>query len=177
MKQIIQEVFGKIEVTKTLQAVMNNGPEKLTASAIGMLILDLGTVMALFILLAIIDIITKCASLAAELWNRTYGTEFTKRHGNFLAFLRWCPAAYDWRLINSHAMKTGFVSKIITYMLMIIAACVCDALLPLKVMRTLVVSVLACTELISVCENLSLCNIAVAGHIKSLVSRRKEQIK
>ena len=177
MKQVIQDVLSKINWQDTIKSVTDKGLEKLTASAFGMLIFDFAYIMGVFCLLAVIDIISKCCSLSAELWNRTYGAEFTKMHGNLVAFLRWIPQAYDWRYISSRAMKTGFVSKMITYILLIGSACAVDAVLPVKAIRTLVVSVLACTELISVCENLSLCNIEVAQTLKNLVNKRKEQIK
>jgi hypothetical protein len=177
MKEILKEVLSKINMQETLKAVTDKGLEKLTASVFGALIFDFAYVMGIFCLLAIIDIISKCCSLSCELWNRCYGKEFTKKYGNLVAFLREIPHAYDWRIINSNAMKTGFISKMLTYTLLIGAAIAVDSVLPIKAMRTLVVSVLALTELISVCENLSLCNIEVAQTLKSLAHKRKEQIK
>jgi len=177
MKEIAKEVLSKINVQETLKAVTDKGLEKLTASVFGAMLFDFAYVMGIFCLLAIIDIVSKCCSLSCELWNRCYGAEFTRKYGNIIAFLRWIPKAYSWRIINSNAMKTGFVSKMLTYMLLIGTACAVDSVLPIKAMRTLVVSVLALTELISVCENLSLCNVEVAQTLKSLVHKRKEQIK
>ena len=162
---------------ETFKAVTDKGLEKITASVFGALLFDFAYVMGIFCLLAVIDIVSKCASLSCELWNRCYGVEFTQKYGNLVAFLRDIPHAYDWRIINSNAMKTGFISKMITYTLLIGAAIAVDSLLPIKAMRVLVVSVLALTELISVCENLSLCNIEVAQTLKGLVHKRKEQIK
>lgn len=177
MKDILKEVLSKINMHETFKAVTDKGLEKITASVFGALLFDFAYVMGIFCLLAVIDIVSKCASLSCELWNRCYGVEFTKKYGNLVAFLRDIPHAYDWRIINSNAMKTGFISKMITYTLLIGAAIAVDSLLPVKAMRVLVVSVLALTELISVCENLSLCNIEVAQTLKGLVHKRKEQIK
>ena len=179
MKDIIREVLSKIDTASVLKSVTNKGLEKLTASAFGAMVLDLGTIFGLFIVLAIIDIITKCASLSAELCRRTYGEEFTKRFLTFIYFVKHIPHAYSWRLVNSSQMKNGFVSKMLVYMLLLITSCICDMLLPtnIQAMRMLVTSILALTELISVCENLSLCNVEVAQTIKNLVSKRKEHIK
>lgn len=177
MEKIIKEVLSKINMQETLKAVTDKGLEKLTASVFGALLFDFAYVMGIFCILAIVDILSKCCSLSCELWNRCYGVEFTRKYGNLVSFLRWIPKAYEWRIINSNAMKTGFVSKMLTYMLLIGVAIAVDSLLPIKAMRTLVVSVLALTELISVCENLSTCHIEVAQTLKSLVNKRKEQIK
>ena len=175
---IIKDVFAKINWQDTLKSVTDKGVEKLTISAFGALIFEFAYIMVMFCVLAVIDIISKCCSLSCELWNRCYGVDFTKLHGNLVAFLKWIPQAYGWRLISSRAMKTGFVSKMLTYILLIGSACAVDSVLPIKgAIRTLVVSVLALTELISVCENLSLCNIAVAQTQKNIVSKRKDSIK
>ena len=175
---ILKDVLSKIDWQNTLKSVTDKGLEKLTVSVFGALLFDFAYIMGVFCLLAVIDIVSKCCSLSAELWNRTYGVEFTRKHGSLVAFLKWIPQAYDWRYISSKAMKNGFVSKMITYILLIGSACAVDSVLPIKgAIRTLVVSVLALTELISVCENLSLCNIAVAQTLKGIVQKKKEGIK
>ena len=179
MKEIFNEILSKIDTASVIKSVTNKGLEKLTASAVGALVLDISTVFCLFVLLAVIDIISKCASISADLCRKTYGEEFTKRFLTFSYFMKNIPRAYSWRWINSSQMKNGFTSKMLVYTLLLITSCICDMLLPtnIQAMRMLVTSILALTELISVCENLSLCNVEVAQTIKNLVSKRKEQIK
>ena len=174
---IIKEVFSKINWSHTLKSITDKGLEKLAISAVGATIWDLATVLAVFVFLAIIDIVTRLIACSYHLWEQTYGEEFTKKHGNLWLFILWIPSAHRWRFVNSMALRTGFVSKILTYMLLIIAARACDSILPVKFMMVLITSVLACTEMLSVCENLSECNINVASEIKALVHKRKEQIK
>ena len=174
---IIKEIISKINWQSTLKSVADKGFEKLAISAIGATIWDLATVFGVFVFLAIIDIVTRLIACSYHLWEQAYGEEFTKKHGNLWLFVLWIPSAHRWRYINSSALRTGFVSKILTYMLLIIAARACDSVLPVKFMMVLITSVLACTEMLSVCENLGECNVNVASEIKALVHKRKEQIK
>ena len=179
MKEIIKEVLSKIDTASVLKSVTDKGLEKLTASAVGAMVLDISTVFFLFVLLAVIDIISKCASLSADLARKMYGEEFTRKFLTFTYFMKTIPRAYSWRWINSSQMKNGFTSKMLVYTILLITSCICDMLLPtnIQAMRMLVTSILALTELISVCENLSLCNVEVANTLKQLVSKKKEQIK
>ena len=58
MKDILKDVFSKIEVSQTLKSVTDKGVEKLAASAVGATLLDIGTIFLLLMLLEIIDIFT-----------------------------------------------------------------------------------------------------------------------
>ena len=174
---IIKTTSAEINWSHTLKGIADKGLEKIAVSAVGATICDTVTIFAVFVFLAVIDIITRLIACSCHLWTKTYGEEFTKKHGNLWLFILWIPSAHRWRFVNSMALRTGFVSKLLTYMLLIIAAKACDAILPVHCMLTLVTSILALTEMLSVCENLSECNTSVASEIKALVRKRKEQIK
>lgn len=177
MKDIINEVISKIGFTETLKAIINKGFEKVAISAVAATIWDIGTIFAVFVFLAIVDIFTRLVACAYHLWEKSYGVEFTKQHANLFLLIKWIPNAYRFRLVNSMALRTGFVSKLMCYMLLIITASVCDIVLPVRFMLVLVTSVLTCTEMLSVCENLSESNISVASDLRNLVKKRKEGIK
>ena len=173
----IKEAMNEINWSHAVKGVMDKGIEKLAISAVGATIWDTVTVFGVFVFLAIIDIFTRIIACSCQLWMQTYGEEFTRKHGNLWLFILWIPSAHKWRYVNSMALRTGFVSKLLTYMLLIIAARACDAILPVHCMLTLVTSILALTEMLSVCENLSECNTSVAAEIKALVKKRKDSVK
>lgn len=177
MKEITQEILSKINISKVIHSVMEKGFEKLAISAIGATLCDIATIFAVFVFLSIVDIATRLIACSYHLWKNMYGEEFTNKYGNLYLYILWIPSSRRWRYVNSMSLRTGAVSKWITYMLLILCASACDSVLPVKFMLVLITSLLACTEMLSVCENLSEANISVAKEIKSLVKNRKEQIK
>ena len=177
MKTIIQDVISKINWNHTLKSIADKGIEKLAISAIGATIWDVAFILIVLVFLSLLDIVTRLVACSYHLWVKTYGEEFTKKNANFYMLLLWIPSAHKWRFVNSMALRTGFVSKFLTYTLLIIAASACDAVLPIRAMLTLITSILSLTEMLSICENLSESNISVATEIKSLVNKKKEQIK
>lgn len=177
MKTILQDILSKINWTHTIKSITDKGLEKLAVSALGASLWDLATIFGVFVFLSVIDILTRLIACSCQLWKNTYGEEFTKKYGNLWQYLLWIPNAHGWRYVNSMALRTGAVSKLLTYMLLLICARACDTILPVSFMLTLITSLLACTEMLSVCENLSESGISVATEIKNLVYKRKEQIK
>ena len=51
MKDIIQDILNKIELSSTLKSITEKGVEKVVASAVGATIYDLGTIFCLLLLL------------------------------------------------------------------------------------------------------------------------------
>ena len=177
MKTIIQDVLNKINWNHTLKSIADKGIEKLAISAIGATIWDVAFILIVLVFLSLLDIVTRLVACSYHLWVKTYGEEFTKKNANFYMLLLWIPSAHKWRFVNSMALRTGFVSKFLTYTLLIIAASACDAVLPIRAMLTLITSILSLTEMLSICENLSESNISVAKEIKALVQKKKESVK
>ncbi len=178
---ILQDVFSKINWQGTIKSITDKGIEKLVASAIGATLMDLGTIFFLFICLEVIDILTRCMAMSAKLWKNMYGEEIVKRKGNLLNYIKWIWQAHKWRYIDSSAMRDGFWSKTIVYFLLILVGFLGDTILQIKHMPQFVLvifcGILVCTETLSILENLDECGVSSVGDIKSLIQKRKEQIK
>jgi phage-related holin len=177
MKNIIQEVLQKIDVVKVLHSICDKGLEKLAVSALAASFLDVLTVFAAFLFLFVVDVITRLMSQAHALWVAMYGKEFTAQYGNAYNYIRYIDSAHKWRFVNSWALRTGFVSKAFTYMLLLSCAAVCDSVIPVRAMFALVTTFLAVTELLSICENLGECEVSAARGLWELIKKRKDAIK
>lgn len=182
MKDILKEVFSKIEVTNTLKSVTDKGVEKLAASAVGATLLDIGTIFLLLMLLEIIDIFTACIYQASLLYKATYDKKIVKKRGSLLTYIKYIWQAHHWRYVDSYALRDGFCSKTIIYSLLLITGFLIDIVLsvshaPIQPALTIVCCVLSITEGISICENLDSAGIQIAGEIRGLLKKRKEEIK
>jgi len=181
MQKVISDVFSKINVTKTAQAITDKGIEKLAVSAIGATLLDLGTIFALFIGLEVVDIITRMIAEAAKLYMDTYDEKIVKKRGSLLTYIKMIPSAHRWRRIDSTALRDGFWSKTIVYFILIIVGFVGDTILGInhipKFCLLIFCGVLVCTELLSILENLGECGVSSVSDIKALIQKRKDAIK
>ena len=182
MKDILKEVFSKIEVSQTLKSVTDKGVEKLVASAVGATLWDLGTIFFLLLLLEIIDIFTACIYQASLLYKATYDKQIVEKRGSLLTYIRYIWQAHHWRYVDSYALRDGFCSKTIIYSLLLITGFLIDLVLkishsPIQPALVIVCCVLSITEGISICENLDSAGIKIAGEIRGLLKKRKEEIK
>lgn len=179
MKDIITEILSHINVSKVLSSITEYGLEKLAVSALAASFLDVLTVFAAFIFLFIVDVITRLMSQAHALWVAMYGKEFTSKYGNAYNYILYIDSAHKWRFVNSWALRTGFVSKVLTYMLLLSCAAACDSVIPVKVnaLFVLCTTFLSVTELLSICENLGECEVSAARGLWELIKKRKDAIK
>lgn len=182
MKDIINEVLSKIKTTETLKAVTDKGVEKLAASAVGATLLDIGTIFLLLMLLELIDIFTACIYQASLLYKATYDKRIVEKRGSLLTYIKYIWQAHHWRYVDSYALRDGFCSKTIIYSLLLITGFLIDIVLsvshaPIQPALTIVCCVLSITEGISICENLDSAGIEIAGEIRGLLKKRKEEIK
>ena len=182
MKDILKEVFSKIEVSQTLKSVTDKGVEKLAASAVGATLLDIGTIFLLLMLLEIIDIFTACIFQASLLYKATYDKKIVEKCGSLLTYIKYIWQAHHWRYVDSYALRDGFCSKTIIYSLLLITGFLIDLILkishsPIQPALVIVCCVLSITEGISICENLDSAGIKIAGEIRGLLKKRKEEIK
>ena len=182
MKDILKDVFSKIEVSQTLKSVTDKGVEKLAASAVGATLLDIGTIFLLLMLLEIIDIFTACIYQASLLYKATYDKRIVEKRGSLLTYIRYIWQAHHWRYVDSYALRDGFCSKTIIYSLLLITGFLIDIVLsvshaPIQPALTIVCCVLSITEGISICENLDSAGIKIAGEIRELLQKKKEGIK
>ena len=178
---IIKEALSGLSASKTLKAVAQHPVEKITASVVMASLLDIAVIFLFFIALAVIDIITRCIAMSAALWKDTYPAAIVEKRGNLWNYIKWIPSAHRWRYIDSEAMRLGFCSKLLVYMLLIIAAFFGDMALAVKgipqAFTVLVVAALAFTEMLSVLENLGEAGVNVAKDLRAIVQKKKEALK
>ena len=182
MKDIINEVLSKIKTTETLKTVTDKGVEKLAASAVGATLVDIGTIFLLLMVLEIIDIFTACIFQSSLLWKKMYDPKIVEKRGTLINYMRWIWQAHHWRYVDSYALRDGFCSKTIIYSLLLITGFLIDLILkishsPIQPALVIVCCVLSITEGISICENLDSAGIKIAGEIRGLLKKRKEEIK
>ena len=182
MKDIINEVLSKIKTTETLNTIADKGIEKLAASAVGATLVDIGTIFLLLMVLEIIDIFTACIFQSSLLWKKMYDPKIVEKRGTLINYMRWIWQAHHWRYVDSYALRDGFCSKTIIYSLLLITGFLIDLILkishsPIQPALVIVCCVLSITEGISICENLDSAGIKIAGEIRSLLKKKKEEIK
>jgi len=181
MKNIVKDVFNKVQFTETAKQITDKGFEKLVASAVGATLLDLGTIFGLFIGLEVIDIITRMMAEAAKLYMDTYDEKIVKKRGSLLTYIKMIPSAHRWRRIDSTALRDGFWSKTIVYFILIFAGFMGDQILRVNHIPPFVLlifcMILVCTETLSILENLGECGVSSVHDIKALIQKRKDNFK
>ena len=178
---ILKDIFSKITLHDTIKEVADKGLDKLTVSAIRATLMDLGTIFAMFIILIVMDILTRCMAMSALLWRNMYGEGIVKKRGNLMNYIRWIWQAHKWRYIDSSALRDGFWSKVITYFILLVVATCGDQILRVSHIPPFVLiifcGILVCTEVLSILENLGECGVSSVRDIRSLIQKRKEGIK
>lgn len=181
MKEILKEILSKINWTHTLKSITEKGVEKLTAGAVGATVLDLGTIFGLLLLLEVIDIYTACVYQSSLLWRKMYDPAIVERYGNLVNYTRWIWSAHHWRFVDSGLLKDGFLSKTIVYFLLICTGQAIDTILAIRhapqVALTIFCGVMACTEGLSICENLDSAGVKIGGELRELLQKKKEGMK
>ena len=181
MKNILQEVFSKLTTKQTLSAVAENLPAKLVASTVTASFLDVLTIMVVFFGLECLDILTRWIALAREYWVHTYSAEIVKKQGTLWMYLRWIPECHRFRYVDSYTMRNQFCSKFWTYLILICSSLLGDIAMKyvngISFLMMITVSILSCTEILSILENLDEAGIGVAKEIRNLVQKRKETLK
>ena len=182
MEKIVKEILSKVELNKTLHTVADKGIEKLVASAVGATLWDLATIYVLLIVLIVVDIFTHCVYEASKLYKAMYDPKIVAKCGGLLTYIKYLNKAHKFHgYIDSYLLRDGFWNKVICYFLLIVVGFVADQILRLSHIPQFTCMVfcgiLACTEVLSICENLNNAGIAIAGEIKALIGKRKESIK
>ena len=181
MKNILQEVLSKLNIQKTLEGLVDHLPAKMVGSVVISSLADIGSLLGLFCGLEFLDLFTKWISLSHDYWVRTYGKEFTEKHGFLWAYVKWLPECRRFKYINSSAMKNQFTSKMLTYTILILTCCWSDLAMKkvggITFISVIGISMISLTEALSIVENLSSAGIGVADGIKSLLQKKKETMK
>ena len=135
----------------------------------------------LLMLLELIDIYTACVYQSSLLWKKMYDPKIVERYGNLLNYTKWIWQAHHWRFIESGILKDGFLSKSITYGLLICVGMAIDTILAIRhtpqIALTIFCMVMALTEGLSICENLDSAGIKIGGELRDLLKKKKEGIK
>lgn len=125
-----------------------------------------GLSIVLLYSLITIDTATKFLALAASIANEP----------GIIAIIKAIPAAHRARIIDSGALKRGFSSKIITYMILFLSGTILDYILESTgnpdFFLHIVVPFLAFTEFLSILENLDQARISVCSGLIDFVKRR-----
>lgn len=181
MKNILNDVLSKLNLTKALDSLKDHLPAKVVGSVVISSLADIGSLLMVFCGLEFLDLLTKWISLSHDYWVNTYGKEFTDKYGCLWAYIKWLPECRRFKYINSSAMKNKFTSKMLTYTILILTTCWADLCIKkvggVAFISTIGVSMISLTEALSIVENLSSAGIGVADGIKSILQKKKESIK
>lgn len=179
MKNIIQDVLSKINITKAVSSLTDHLPAKLAGSVVSASLMDIGSLLMLFCGLEFLDLFTKWISLSHDYWVNTYGKEFTQKYGCLWSYIKWLGECRRFKYINSSRMKNQFCSKMLTYTILILTTCWADMCIKkvggVAFISTIGISMISLTECLSIVENLSSANIGVADSIKTLLRKKKNE--
>lgn len=122
----------------------------------------------IFAILLLIDTFTKWLALAYEFDGKR----------NLWRALCAIPAAHRAHVIDSHAMRIGFFTKMLTYLILIAAGALTDKLFTMAngspLFVHLVVTYLSATEFLSIAENLDAAGVSM---ISGLINAVKIRVK
>ena len=127
--------------------------------------------MSLFVLLIIIDLITKWVELAH---NTIKIDDYVP---DLLTSIKAIPQAHRMGVISSKAMKTQFCGKVIVYAIVVAAGSVMDSMTTqvhsYGLVMPLCVSYLAASELLSIIENLDDAGVSAVHDLVAIIKRRR----
>ncbi|MBQ9698240.1 MAG: phage holin family protein [Acidaminococcaceae bacterium] len=166
----------------TAKNIISDLPVKLAASAgVATIAEAMGVQVQLFLIfcaLACLDVFTRWIALSYKLW----GDMYPQTPCTVWQATKFIRQAHRWRYIKSEAMRNQFISKIGTYGVILLFASLCDVAMmiakaPVAFLLPVITAVLSCTELLSCLENLSECNVSVAGELITIVKNKKNKLK
>lgn len=168
---------------ETVKHILEHLPAKLGVAAITVMsgipdhIMRVFLLVVIFCVLACMDIFTRWWACGAKLWKDLY----PQTEGSLWKYIKFMRQSHRWRYFQSEIMRDKWISKMGTYITIIVVAALGDAAMSLAkgipFMCTIIISILACTEMISCLENLNECGVSVAKELVGLIRKRKEQIK
>ncbi len=162
---------------ETLQTLFQHLPAKIVFVVISFATGTHAQLVMIFVVMAMLDVLTRWWACSAKLWKDMY----PQSEGSLWKYMKFMRQSHRWRYFQSGKMRDKFISKIGTYTVIIIFAALGDLAMSiskgLPFLLTVVVSLLACTEMISCLENLNECGVSVARQLMDIVKRRKDAIK
>ena len=88
MKNILNEVFSKLNIQKALDSLADHLPAKIVGSVVISSLTDIGSLLALFCGLEFLDLFSKWISLSHDYWEKTYGKEFAAKYGCLWLYIK-----------------------------------------------------------------------------------------
>ena len=170
-----------VDLQLHLKNIAENLPFSLGASAITYIFTSsLGIHLEMFLIFAILvclDILTRWLACSSRLWKALYPQSHSTLYDCFI--LMW--QSRRWRFFDSTRMRKGFKSKMLTYLLLMLASGATDWMVSTYGGRgyTLLITVyiLTAKELISCMENLEETGcVSVASELKKLFKARKDKV-
>ena len=170
-----------MDIKLHLESIIEGLPVSMGVSAITYVFTSsLGIHLEMFLIFAILvclDILTRWLACSATLWKALYPQSPSTLYDCFL--LMW--QSRKWRFFDSTRMRKGFKSKMLTYILLMLASGATDWMVSTYGGRgyTLLITVyiLTATELISCMENLEETGcVSVASELKKLFKARKDKV-
>ena len=170
-----------MDIQLHLKNIIEGLPVSMGVSAITYVFTSsLGIHLEMFLIFAILvclDILTRWLACSATLFKALYPQSPSTLYDCFL--LMW--QSRRWRFFDSTRMRKGFKSKMLTYLLLMLASGATDWMVSTYGGRgyTLLITVyiLTATELISCMENLEETGcVSVASELKKLFKARKDKV-
>ena len=170
-----------MDIQLHLKSIIEGLPVSMGVSAITYVFTSsLGIHLEMFLIFAILvclDILTRWLACSATLFKALYPQSPSTLYDCFL--LMW--QSRRWRFFDSTRMRKGFKSKMLTYILLMLASGATDWMVSTYGGRgyTLLITVyiLTATELISCMENLEETGcVSVASELKKLFKARKDKV-
>lgn len=138
---------------------------------------DLLILFLLFIGLEFIDIFTRWIALSKSCWKALYPQTYCSMW-RAITFM-W--QSRKWRFIRSTGLRDGFCDKMPVYLILLLLSATVDACLSIahapRACLTIVVTVLATTEALSILENLSEAGVGVVDKIKKKLGDKNAECK
>jgi hypothetical protein len=126
----------------------------------------------LFIALEVLDIFTRWLALSYQCYKALY-PETPCSMWRAFCFM-W--QARKWRYIKSTGLRDGFCDKTLLYLLLLALAGIVDGVLGIahapRVLTSVIATVLATTEALSILENMADCNVAIVKTIREEVKKK-----
>ena len=170
-----------MDIKLHLESIVDSLPISMGISAITYVFTSsIGIHLEMFLIFAILvclDILTRWLACSSRLWKALYPQSPSTLYDCFL--LMW--QSRRWRFFDSTRMRKGFKSKMLTYLLLMLASGATDWMVSTYGGRgyTLLITVyiLTATELISCMENLEETGcVSVATELKKLFKARKDKV-
>lgn len=166
----MMDIFGQIYgyAYKSICNITTDWPFKLAGGAVLLIVARHAALFTAFSLLVALDLFTKFIALSYELIKAQGDDE-----PSLFDAVKAIPEAHRQRVINSYEMRTKFTRKIITYIIVVMAAGIVDFMIGHANFGPMVIAYLASAELLSIVENLDDAGVSAVHDLVAIIKRRR----